>query len=319
MAVAAELVHWLLEDSDPSVRFRTYEGVLGRSAGDGELEAARADIGHTGWAERIMALQLPEGQWDSPGTSSDELYWPKYIATNWRLLVLADLGLTRSTPAIDRAIRLVLGRWGGPDGCFGGAGSETCITGNALRLFWQVGASETPEADGATQWLVEQQKADGGWHCFPSERGSLDGWEALAAFAHIPRPKRSAAVQRAVERGAEFYLERGLLQENGLSYAPWRRLHYPVHYYYDLLVGLDFLTRLGYARDERLRVPLEILEGLRGADGRWTMGPLHPDLAEEAEYGVRTPYYPFALEPAGVPSRWITLSALRVLLEAGRI
>src|SRR3970282_1963084 len=77
----------------------------------------------------------------------------------------------------------------------------------------------------------------------------------MAAFGALPPRARSASVLRAIERGAEFYLERGLLREGRKPYAPWLRLHYPVHYYYDLLVGLDFLTALGYGDDRRGRQP----------------------------------------------------------------
>ena len=55
----------------------------------------------------------------------------------------------------------------------------------------------------------------------------------------------------AVEKGAEFFLERELHRQ-GDRYEPWYRFHYPVHYYYDLLVGLDFMTALGYSDDKRL-------------------------------------------------------------------
>src|SRR2546430_2931335 len=46
----------------------------------------------------ILRGQHPSGQWVNPGSSAFELYRPKYVATNWRLLVLSDLGLTKKTP-----------------------------------------------------------------------------------------------------------------------------------------------------------------------------------------------------------------------------
>ena len=58
-----------------------------------------------------------------------------------------------------------------------------------------------------------------------------------------------------VERAAEFYLDRELHRQ-GARYDPWYRFHDPVHYYYDLLVGLDLLTALGFGSDPRLRYAL---------------------------------------------------------------
>src|SRR5205809_733010 len=163
----------------------------------------------------------------------------------------------------------------------------------------------------------DYQKSDGGWHCFRSRTGTLDGWEALAGFAAIPEAKRSAAMHRAIERGAEFYLERGLLREGRTPYAPWMRLHYPVHYYYDLLVGVDVLTSLGYGDDPRMRLPLGRLAGKRNRDGTWNLDALHPD-TEDPNYQIRGPFYPFGLEVPGRPSRWITATALIALQRAGR-
>jgi hypothetical protein len=94
---------------------------------------------------------------------------------------------------------------------------------------------------------------------------------------------------------------------------PWFRFHYPNHYYYDLLVGLDVITRLGYDDDRRLRAALEILNEKRQADGTWILEKVHPDLGAGAQYSLRKKASPFALEEAGQPSKWITLTALRVL------
>jgi hypothetical protein len=168
------------------------------------------------------------------------------------------------------------------------------------------------------RWVVQAQKADGGWHCFPSRHGTLDGWEGLAALAFLPEEKREARVQRAVERGAEFYLERRLCHERPGRYAPWFRIHYPTHYYYDLLVGLDAITRLGYGGDPRLAPALRWLSARRDRQGRWRIDATHPDLPLEEPYSLRPPYYPFVLERPGVPSRWATVSALAVLARVER-
>jgi hypothetical protein len=95
------------------------------------------------------------------------------------------------------------------------------------------------------------------------------------------------------------------------------RLHYPVHYFYDLLVGLDVLASLGYADDPRMRPALRRLEDKRNRDGSWNLDALHPD-SEDPGYQVRGPFYPFGLEVPGRPSRWITTTALSVLKRAGR-
>ena len=318
MTLAAPLKGWLLGDSDPSVRHRVLTRLLGRPDGDPEVVAAATEVGKNGWAAKILDLQLPDGQWDTPGTGMDDLYVPKYIAANWRLLVLSDLAVPAGEPRVAKAVRLLLEKWSGPRGVLGGTDSEVCITGNAVRMLTRLGYGEEAVVATASDWLVRQQKPDGGWHCFPSETGTLDGWEALAAFAVIPPPRRSAAMRRAIESGVEFYLDRGLLKEGATAYAPWSRLHYPVHYYYDFLVGLDFVTALGFTDDRRLASALDLLERKRDGEGRWRLDVDHPDIPVDESYQPRAPYYPFVVEPAGRPSRWITTTALEVLGRVGR-
>jgi hypothetical protein len=317
-SITPELEGWLLTESDPSVRYRYLTDVAGRTASDPSASAALEEIGRDGWAARILAEQLPSGAWDSAQLDAPHLYRPKYIATNWRLIVLSDLGLTRAHPGVARAVDLVFASQDRPNDELGGAESEICFTGNAVRYLTRLGYGDDPRVRRAAEWLVAAQKPDGGWHCFPSETGTLDGWEPLAAFAVIPEHERPPAMRSAIARGAAFYLDRGLLRE-GDPYEPWARLHYPTHYYYDLLVGLDTLTRLGYGHDHRMGPALDLLESKRDAAGRWSIDAVHPDLTEAAGYAARTPIYPFQLEMPGAPSRWITMTALAVLVRAGRV
>lgn len=317
MKIRPRLRSWLLSgEADPSVRVRVLAELLGKPDDDAALIRARREVGRRGWAARFLAEQHRDGQWVTAGTSALELYRPKYVATNWRLLVLSDLGVNPKNPRVAKGIELFLRRFYAV-GELGPRRGEVCIMGNALRMMARFGKLEDPRMRHAVDWLVRHQKEDGGWHCFRSRTGTLDCWEALAAFAALPSSKRTPSVQRAIERGAEFYLERRLFREGRTPYAPWFRLHYPVHYFYDLLVGLDVLTSLGYGRDPRMGPALDRLERMRNADGSWNMDALHPD-TEDPNYRVRGPFYPLGLEVAGRPSRWITTTALLALKRAGR-
>jgi hypothetical protein len=314
-----ELRRWLLDGTDPSVRYRVLRELFDRPDGDPELGAARDEIGRSGWAADLLALQLPGGQWTTPGSSGPDLYRPKYIATNWRLLVLADLGLSRTTPGVARGAELLLDREGGPEGGLGGSSSEVCFTGNCVRMFHEFGYADDPRVRASIAWLLATQKEDGGWHCSAeATTGTLDSWEALAAFATFPPNERTPAIQRSIERGAEFYLDRALTREGPDPYEPWLRTHYPVHYYYDALVGLDVLTRLGFGGDPRMGPALEWLVERRNADGTWNLDALHPDLPVGEKYQPEPPLHPFVLEDPGRPSRWVTVTALTVLRRAER-
>jgi hypothetical protein len=315
------VLDWLLEEDQPSVRYYTLLDLLGRRENDSDVSQAYSEIPRSGWAKEILKHQKPGGYWESKEPRWDKdtlewidfLYWPLYVATNWRAIVLSDLGLTSKERRIRKIADLFFNkklRLGSPVNIFN---EEVCIVGNAARMLTRFGYADDHRVRKLYERLLEDQKEDGGWHCFQSDRGTLDSWEALGAYAALPKEKRTRSIKRSIESGAEFYLERKLFEE-GKRYAPWFRFHYPNHYYYDILVGLDLMTRLGYADDRRLQPALRILNDKRQSDGTWLLDKVHPDPGSRARYGIHTKgVKPFALEKPGRPSKWITLTALRIL------
>ena len=320
MRVAPRIRRWLTGAySDPSIRARFWLEVDRRSARDPAVREALRSIGRTGWAASLLEHQMPDGHWFTRGSSSRELYSPKYLVTNWRAIVLAELGMTRADPRIRRTAELILDRWGRKSNELSGRSAEICITGNAVRTLIRFGYFEDPIVQRAIAWIVRTQKKDGGWHCFTSRTGTLDSWEGLAALAEIPEAERDPSVRRAIERGAEFYLRRRLLDEGPTTYAPWKRIHYPNHYYYDVLVGLRILTRLGYGSDPRTVPALAWLRRKRSQDGTWALDAVHPDvILEPGDPWWTTAIFPMVLEQIGVPSRWATVEALSILARVDR-
>ncbi len=314
---AAKIIPWLLEESQPVVRSATLVDLLGRKETDPEVRSARSKIGKLGWASDQLRAQGPKGYWESHEPRNvkewiDFLYYPKYLSTNWRALVLADFGLHRSDPRIKRIAELLFEfklRLSSPFNFFH---EEACVVGNTARMLTRFGYADDFRVRKLFDWLIEDQRKDGGWNCSHGTPGTLDVWEPLAAFASVPRSQRSARMEQAIARGLEFYLQRRLFRE-GPRYAPWFRLHYPNHYYYDILVGLDLVTRLGAAGDRRLRPALKLLADKRRPDGSWWIDRLHPDVSGPDAAQYRKGVTPLRIEEPGRPSKWITLQALRVL------
>ena len=305
---------WLLEPTEPAVRYRTLRELLGRPEGDADVRAAKARILSTGFGAELLEGRDPSGWW----VQEQSLYLPKYLATNWRLLALSDLGVDRSEPSIRSSCELWMARFALRGGGVGGnskGNGHHCVVGNMARALVRFGYVDDPRIPRSLDWLVATADPKGGWSCFGRGR-NLDSWEGLSAFAAYPRTRWTASMARAVELGAEFFLERELHRQ-GARYAPWFRFHYPVHYYYDLLVGLDLLTSLGYGSDPRLRVALDLLENKRRPDGRWLLDAVHPDVEGSlATWFARHPAQrptPLQLEAPGTPSKMVTLTAWKVL------
>jgi len=303
------VMEWLLEENQPAVRYFALTDLLGRREDDSEATEACASVSRRGWARDILGLQKREGHWQAAGS----LYTPKYTATNWMCLILSDLGLTARDRRVRKAADLFFKQWLSIPSGENVFNDEVCIVGNTARMLTRFGFADDFRVRKLFDRLVEDQKEDGGWHCFESSTGTLDCWEALAAFSALPKSKQTRRVRKAIERGAEFYLERRLLCEGRERYAPWSRFHYPNHYFYDALVGLDVITRLGYGYDRRLKRALDILIEKRQPNGTWLLDKVHPDIGPRANYTLRKRVTPFALEAPSKPSKWITLTALRVL------
>ena len=306
---------WLLDPSQPAVRYLAIRD-LQEGSRDASLEEAKLVIASRGWVADILAEQKPGGYW----VDKEKLYRPKYISTNWMLLTLSDLGVTKDDPRVAEACSLWMDRFFKPDGGFNVDGaskkSEHCLTGNTARALVKFGYVDEPRVRSAFEWLVRTQKDNGGWHCWGNS-GTIDAWEGLSAFAVYPRQKWTRSMKSAVERGCEFYLAREMCKQ-GARYDPWFRFHFPYHYYYDLLVGLDFITSLGYGHDKRLGLAVSHLKKKMRKDGRWNLDAVHPDLKNAGKWPrwwdqYKGRFRPFALEKVGRPSKMITLRALTVL------
>ena len=308
------VLDWLLEEDQPAVRYRTLTELLDRPPNDPAVRQTRGKLAKIGWAAELLARRDPAGWWEGP----KNLYRPKYLATNWVLLVLAELGLTRDVPAVRASCELWMKAFAARGGGLGGNSAGTphhCAAGNQARALIRMGYASDPRVRRTMEWLVATAHPKGGWSCFASER-NLDSWEGLSAFAAYPRSLWTAEMTRVAEAGAEFFLERELHRQ-GARYPPWFRFHDPVHYYYDLLVGLDLLTALGHTNDPRLRFALDELRRRRRPDGRWNLDAVHPDvegaMAVWFDTHPKDRPTPLALETVGRPSKMVTLRALNVL------
>jgi hypothetical protein len=293
---------WLL-DADPAIRWQVLRDLAG--APDDAVSAERARVSEVGWGARLLELQRPDGQWGVGVYDGDD--WDSTTDALW---ILRELGADPDDERVARAIALVAEqvRWEERNGgrpYFDGE-TEACVNGRVLTL----GASFGRPSAGLVERLLGEQLDDGGWNCDAPQslRSSFHSTicvlEGLLEYERATGADPALAAARA--RGEEYLLERGMLRSRSTGEViddEWLAIHVPTYWCYDLLRGLDHLRSAGGAPDSRLDGPLEILRRMRSADGTWTAS-VHPGRPV------------IELEPAGVPSRWATLRALRVLAWA---
>lgn len=310
---------WLLDPAEPAARAQALIHLQGRAPNDPQVKDAQEDSLLRGSVAKVLDGLVLKPDYDS----YEKLFEPRYGAPYHRLIALADMGAPGDDDRIRGLLDRILTVFWKPEGGFGHNESHICITGNLVRAAIHFGRESDPHVRRGIEWLLAQQRHDGGWNCFPEDEpdSTVDSWEPLASLGAIPTSQRSPEIQRAIERGVEFFLEQRLGVEAG--YEPWRRIHFPRHYYYDFLIGLELATSLGDPHDPRLKTALDLLLSKSSADGRWALDITHPDVDPEGD----PPYKPIwanfiatvvrlEVEPVGSPSRWATLASMRILQKS---
>ncbi|MGZ5384797.1 MAG: hypothetical protein ACXWH0_12520 [Acidimicrobiia bacterium] len=330
MAVeVADVVEVLLAQDEPSVVLAVRRDILGES--DADLADVGEEVRNSSRARTLIA-----------GVPIGDVY-DKWHGAHWVLADLADLGYPRGARELEPLRDRVADQWLADSyyveyeakskaSAYGREGvaimegrHRRCGSqqGNALRSMVQLGLADE-RADKLAERLVHWQWPDGGWNCDrnPSADTSsfmetLTPMRGLAAYARLRNHKTAGAAARAA---AEVFLSRGLFRRrsDGTPIQPsFLKLHHPLYWHYDILRGLVAMAELGLLGDERCAAALNLLESKRLADGGWT---------------AEAKFYSTSIEPVSGstavnwrgsgPKRmnpWVTVQALRVLLEAGRL
>jgi hypothetical protein len=302
---------WLL-DSDPSIRWQVMRDLIRAPAA--EVAAERARVATEGAGARLLGLQAADGRWGGAA-------WNRgWNSTMHALMLLRDMGLDPASEPALRAVGLVRDRvtWKGcgPKECednpFFAGEVEPCINGQVGA----VGAYFGQDVRGIVDRLLVEQLSDGGWNCEAENGSTRSSFNTticvLEALLELERSAGSSpAVTEARLRGQEYLLERRLFRRRSTGEvierdrkggAAWTRFAFPTWWHYDVVRGLEYLRLAGAAPDERMAEAIALVESRRAEDGRWPL---------DVRYAGVMPVE--MDEGEGLPGRWNTLRALRVL------
>jgi hypothetical protein len=306
----ADPTEWLLEPSDPAVRYWTLLDILDRPPDDVEVRAAQAAISKHAPVAELLAAQKRDGYW-----GSRDYYLPRTSrGTFWVLTALGDLGLTRENEHIRRACDFMFTHQR-DSGAFcrrrriSGQGWvwqedwEPCTHARVVRFLLQFGYADDPRVRKAIEWLLPIQRNDGMWFCRDAgRRGCL---RATLDVLRVAVLDPETADQPGIGRGAAFVCD--LLMEPRMSryhigerWGTWESLKYP-YFGFSVISALDALARLGYTLEEpKMRSAVEYLLGRQLPDGTWPMDESWPRS-------------PIDFGRPGKPNKRLALDALRVV------
>jgi hypothetical protein len=329
-------IEWLLEETNPSVRYFALRDVLGKNENNPKLQLAKESTPDSKTVKRIFERQRQGFYWENQMRP----YLPKYKASYWTIMLLAQLGVDRTDRRMENACESIFQFQLDEGGFANELGQKTgehepsreislthvtspgnfgiyehqmsCLTGNISAALIRAGYANDRRVVRALEWLVKIQNQDGGWLCpywrahIRDKHGCFYGTICpMEAFSEVQVKDVNTQMKTCIDRGAEFLLMHHLFKADHHNFRvinqSWLKLGFPWFYGYNILRGLDVLTRLRYVKDKRLNDAFELLLLKRRKDGAWIL--------ESTPAGrMQT-----NIEVRGKPSKWITLIALRTL------
>jgi hypothetical protein len=303
----ADPTNWLLEESNPSVRYFALRWLLDKPEGGPEVVAASQAIAQSEPVGKILRGQRPEGYWGSDPRPHHGV--EKY------LMLLLWLGY-KGDGAIKKAMDYLL------DGCIledGGYGVQIkgrtvfvpCHAADTLRLMLWYGYADDPRAREVLGWLLSIQHQEGGWPCVSKVKTHSCFWATAAvlqAFRDLPSDWLTPQVEGARHRAVELFLESGLYhhhREWGKPSPRWFKFGFPTHWETDVLQVLGLVAPYASPDDGCIQESLHIILSKQDESGRWPC-ETHPKGGKWMEQFI-------TLEKLGQPSKWVTLHALRML------
>ncbi len=327
----ADSVTWLLEADESNLRFLVLRDLLDRPDDDAELIAARKAAHELGPIAAILDNMEPDGFWCASGPG----YNPKYRATVWSIILLAQLGATLSLDQrIGRACEYLLAQSLTAHGQFTSTGTPSgtvdCLQGNLCWALLTLGYDD-PKLDLAFEWMARTVTGEGlasrherkaplryyAGQCGPGFACGANNflpcaWGAtkvMLAFSLWPKERWTSLTESAVRSGIDFLLgvdPTTAAYPTGYANKPsgnWWKFGFPVFYVTDLLQIAEAFCALGMADDERLTKTMDIIRSKQDEDGRWSL---------EYSYQGKT-WVDFGTKNR--PNPWVTLRALRVLKD----
>ena len=318
-------IEWLLEESNPSVRYFTLIDIMGKDDKSSEVMKSKKKIMMEGSVPKILSKQKQEGYW----INKENFYvYTKYKGTAWSLILLAELNADGRDDKIKQSCEFILkNSQDHESGGFSVHGNENdgglkeqiipCLTGNMIWALIRFGFLENPRVQHGIEWILKYQRFDDGierapkgWpyerykNCWGKHTCHMGVVKNLKALAEIPQDKRSDRMNNFIDKAAEYMLKHHVYKQShnldAFAKQEWTQFGFPLMWKIDALDVLDILTKIGY-KDRRMQDAIDLVIAKKNENGRWIL---------EKTFNGRMQAN---IELKGKESKWITLLALRVL------
>jgi len=340
-------IQWLLGADNPPVRYLTLVGLLGKVATSVEVRDARARLMDYEVTREILAHGAEF--WHPEGKTFSKSY-QKYRGRFWQMILLGQFLADGHDPRIAPGVESILEAREFVD-----KRGMQCLTANILCAAMRLGFSDHPVVAEELVALARRVVEDGGIACEAMGYSLLEHCymcipRLIFCFSEVPEDERSESVQAAIrllagkliENRVHIYVsshrkawreilaeaprkedlpkgqtvkawiadrKQRFLEEHGYGTREpkpgWLRFGFPLNYNSDVLESLFALAQINTPMSSALEEPLRIVRSEMSEQGTWRLenslnGKMWADVEEK-----------------GKPSKWLTLTALRVLAHFG--
>ncbi|MCG8571032.1 MAG: hypothetical protein MJB14_12905 [Spirochaetes bacterium] len=303
-----QVLNWLLEADQPSIRYRTLTELLDYPHDHPDVSECFQQLPESLPVQTIFSKMHPEGYWLQTNPRTKEVTgkgvkYGSFATTHFCLAYLAELGLNRSHPLLDKAVQRYLNQQS-PDGDFWN--HMSCLYAYNIRNFIMLGYKEEPRVQKSIQLMIKTARADGGYLCDMHDgkyktrqvKSCIRGaGKALLAFAELPEYHNHPRCQKLIQ----YFLERDLIfdkkTKTKILNRDQRTTSFPITWQASLPELLLGMSKLGYGQNKELSRAWELLETKKTAAG-WYILDHTPSQS------------PFKVGKKGEPNKWITFYVL---------
>jgi hypothetical protein len=296
---------WLLEDTNPSVRYFTLKWIFDLKDDDSKLTAASQAVSQSTPVKKLLSRQRPEGYWGSDTRP--------HHGTKRFLGILKWLGYRGNDgikPAMDYLINGVLQE----DGAYAIELKDRmvelpCHAGDLLSLMFWAGYEEDPRARKLLDWVVGIQGDDGIWPCVSKLKPFSCLWatvDILRAYRDLPTNWITPKIKASKDLAIQQILNTNLYKYGkGKISSRWFEFGFPLRFDTDILEVLELLGPYVSPDAEQIQEGLSLVLEKQQANGRW--------LCEKHPKGGRWMKQFIEFEEIGQPSKWVTLHSMKML------